>query len=138
MADTNLEEFWISREPESLGSSTSPVALQQWVSQQCRRLAEGMKSIHNYQYKQVPTDEPGGASEPRHGFHGDIKPANIFVYNSWIGHKSELGILPSHGLVVAQKRKQNLTYSPHLISHTIKSFANTPRHSHSSATSSNP
>jgi len=100
MADTNLEEFWMSREPESLGSSTSPVALQQWVSQQCRGLAEGMKSIHNYQYKQVPSDEPGGAPEPRHGFHGDIKPANIFVCNSWIGHKSELGILPSHGLVV--------------------------------------
>lgn len=89
-ADRNLQEFWRQEDPHSL-DSISPTELAKWVARQCHGLAEGMKSIHDYRYEHDPN--PEGAPLPRHGFHGDVKPDNILVYTSWVGHEHPLGIL---------------------------------------------
>ncbi|KAM7188647.1 hypothetical protein V8F33_010512 [Rhypophila sp. PSN 637] len=91
-ADSNLESFW-QQEPNMLNAS--PAVLRRWVAKQCRGLAEGMQLIHDYKYEQQNELESkiGAAPTPKHGFHGDIKPGNILVYNTWVGHKNDLGIL---------------------------------------------
>ncbi|KAM7214971.1 Protein kinase-like domain containing protein [Rhypophila decipiens] len=91
-ADSSLQDFW-KQEPDLLNAP--PAALRRWVAQQCRGLAEGMQLIHDYRYEQQNElqSKIGAAPTPKHGFHGDIKPGNILVYNTWSGHKHPLGIL---------------------------------------------
>ncbi|KAM7187721.1 hypothetical protein V8F20_010858 [Naviculisporaceae sp. PSN 640] len=88
-ADSNLQEFW-GQDPTRLAESLniSPAQLARWMAKQCRGLADAMSLIHNNGYK--PDADP---DQPRHGFHGDVKPLNVLVYKTWVGHEHPLGIL---------------------------------------------
>ncbi|KAK3361293.1 kinase-like domain-containing protein [Lasiosphaeria ovina] len=86
-ADSHLGDLW-HRETTSL--EASEVDLARWVAKQCHGLADGMNMIHDYKLQQ---DSGGSVSEPRHGFHGDIKAENILLYHQWAGYEDPLGLL---------------------------------------------
>lgn len=112
----NLGDFWQKHNP-------NPTMSQDWVcwmAEQCRGLADGLRSIHNsrmpLQSPQSPqttkaTSAANNETEREFGRHGDIKPQNILWFrddpNRW-GHGvlkiTDFGLASFHSLKTGTKR----------------------------------
>ncbi|KAI3530570.1 protein kinase [Colletotrichum filicis] len=68
-ARSNLKDYWLQESPDP---KRSPEFVQ-WMSTQCRGLAEGLKKIHK---------SPSNHLTEEFGIHGDIKPENILLFDS--------------------------------------------------------
>lgn len=108
----NLGDFWQEHNP-------NPTMSQDWVcwmAEQCRGLADGLRSIHNsrmpLQSLQTTKATSAVSNEKEFGRHGDIKPHNILWFlndpNRW-GHGvlkiTDFGLASFHSAKTGAKRK---------------------------------